>query len=235
MQLPIWPILRKQAGWLCVLVLTGCKLNIGSEVTVQQIDEAVTSMAKDEVPMQLEFEMPSRQTCAEQGSSVVGVLRDYVKSIGAVNCIDRGFDNYLQVATTTDLMTMAVSPGKQQQTLKPDTSAVSLLIVRQGQDTAIGLVFNGERVSSLQSKLQQQFKGSNLTLEVHEAKVVIYNDTRAARQFNVPDSFVNGQPTAASAITINPRTRVEIKLSDVQRGLLRGKNYGAVAYLPPRS
>lgn len=195
--------------------ITGCVVHSEAEVYVGDLLEVAETQEPLRTPAEVHLEMVSESQCEEDREEVARMMRDYLPEFEARECYREDFTTYLAAEITMPVMSGA--SGSSDELL-----AFQVQEVETGGDRtthAVRFLVDGAQFQTLSERIQAEYyqepdvMGSNVV-------VTLNNDLRDPVHVASRYVFMDGAPVAEGTVELERRERVQIRLSDVARGLL---------------
>lgn len=221
-----WSPLRgfRQMRWSMLAAilagLAGCDLNIGLDTSTSVIDGVMNGGGEDLAHVAVEIEMPSRSKCREIGPKVLDVVGAYLLQAAGGTCEDRRMDTFLRV--TGNIKVLAADGDR----LEP-SGATMLELVVQRKYRQVALLVDQRAFADMTRKVADLFHETSVDLQIADLTLTLENDSRKPRSISLTHVFVDGAPKLTGEVEIAPRSRIEIKFSDVHRASL--EKHGGLA------
>lgn len=187
-----------------VAIISGCKVDSKYEIFVQDLMEISDTGETLFTPSTLEIEMAS---CESNFKDVYEVIEKYYVVTSDPNCIDRNFEEYLQVKIKSPIVNDGNSLPQNIPTglaIKFDESAGSLEIFA---------ILDYVRFNSLEADVKRL--GSSVELELNSVQIVVNNDLRSSVDITTPSGYLNGKPMVYGEATLDRRENLTIQFSEI--------------------
>jgi hypothetical protein len=208
------------------VVITGvsCKAEMAVTVYVGDVfDLLVSKTDRIETKAAVNIEIPS----ADSKEQMLGVLKDYFKTMENEKIVSRDMNTYLSFNTTFPIV--YIKDGSGPRNIEDLMYLVVVTIDSPNPIIEIGL--NKGSLAKLNAYIKEKYYQS-ITIEEMIITLIINNDTSKECKVVAQASYVNEKPKPFAAETkIKKREEVTIRLSDVLRDSLKNDELVAIALL----
>ena len=210
---------------ILVIIVTGCKLDMISEVYVTDLIEVVTGEARLTTPATISFEIPSAEECNKYSSQVMTVMRGMMREFTPKECKNVDMNSYLIAEAKMPFVHDAT-------TWSQSDSLFGILVTTSELNLSMTLRMNTQKYNTVNQRMKDEFhQGLNLT----DSKItlVLVNDEREPIEYHAQAAFINNQPIVKSeSFRLERRQKATIRLSNVSAAYLA--MHGSVPFLTLR-
>ena len=212
-----------------LMALTGCKMNVTSDLYTSDIRIVATDQAADlTTPGTLAMQIPSKDDCAEYAEKLSAIVGPLVIGFTPKGCESAEMDSFL----LADIQIPIVSG----QEGWAETDTLFAIIANQAapnKDIAVFLSLDRDKMRALNDRIDDEFL-QRLDLSDSRIALVLNNDERGDATIWTNGVFVNGEPMHNNSfggieVTIPRRARIEIVLSNVSAAWI--EQHGTVLVL----
>ena len=112
-----------------LFLLTSCKLELDGEIFVADVIDVGEGKGTLYTPMNLSFEMSSKDTCNKDKEEISNILKNYFTNFVAKDCYSEDFNSFLRIGADIPIIVDPV-PGDGQVDLS-DKSVISFGVVKE--------------------------------------------------------------------------------------------------------
>lgn len=200
-----------------LFLLTSCKLELDGEIFVADVIDVGEGKGTLYTPMNLSFEMSSKDTCNKDKEEISNILKNYFTNFVAKDCYSEDFNSFLRIGADIPIIVDPV-PGDGQVDLS-DKSVISFGVVKEENEQLwyynSYIALNSQLFELISKKIEDKYYQS-LKLNKTKIKLSINNDGRETEEVRFASSFVNGKPVVfPQNFKIERRQKIDFLGSDV--------------------
>ena len=200
-----------------LFLLTSCKLELDGEIFVADVIDVGEGKGTLYTPMNLSFEMSSKDTCNKDKEEISNILKNYFTNFVAKDCYSEDFNSFLRIGADIPIIADPV-PGDGQVDLS-DKSVISFGVVKEENEQLwyynSYIALNSQLFELISKKIEDKYYQS-LKLNKTKIKLSINNDGRETEEVRFASSFVNGKPVVfPQNFKIERRQKIDFLGSDV--------------------
>ena len=207
---------------ILVIIVTGCKLDMISEIYVTDLIEVVTGEARLTTPTTISFEIPSAEECNKYSSQVMTVMRGMMREFTPKECKNVDMNSYLIAEAKLPFV-------HDSSTWNQADSLFGILVTASGRDLAMTLRMNKQKYNTVNQRMKDEFHQA-LNLTDSKITLVLINDEREPIEYHAQAAFINNRPIVKSeSFRLERRQKATIRLSNVSAAYLA--MHGSVPFL----
>ena len=200
-----------------IFLLTSCRLEIDGELYVADVIDVGEGNGILNTPMNLSFEMSSKDKCNEDKEEISNILKNYFINFVAKDCYSEDFNSFLRIGADIPIIIDPV-PGDGKVDVS-DQSVVSFAVVKgeneQSNYYSSYLALNNQLFELISKDIKSKYY-QTLKLDKTKIKLAINNDGRETEEIRFASSFVNGKPVVfPQNFKIERRQKIDYHGSDV--------------------
>ena len=221
--------MRKFTAIILLCVLSACQFNVTPTFYVRDIQDVIASRDPINLPIFMQVPASSMDDCQSEIGQVLGILETY----GMIGKLPSCNSDESALFATANIELEASVMRVDDQNQDNMTGALALGIEDRG-DGYYGLYLaRNPNLEAAMSSIKSALVFASLDATNVGFIVTINNDMREALLITTYDSFVNGAPYDEEEFTLQPRSVLKIRASDVSTNLFFNRGWyeiGVIAF-----
>ena len=221
--------MRKFTAIILLCVLSACQFNVTPTFYVRDIQDVIAS--RDPINLSIFMQVPasSMDDCQSEIGQVLGILETY----GMIGKLQSCNSDESALFATANIELEASVMQVDDQNKDNMTGALALGIEERGDGYYRLYLARNPNLEAAMSAIESALVFASLDATNVGFIVTINNDMREALLITTYDSFVNGAPYDEEEFTLQPRSVLKIRASDVSTNLFFNRGWyeiGVIAF-----